>query len=92
MDIQTKLYVTRKLDNDLVEIDENKVSLTLKRLAYTGLCILEFSKVVMYEFHYNYIESKYGNNLRLTDNDILMYEIILATIKKCLTLVIIQLN
>ena len=39
-------------------------------------------------------KNKYGNNLRLlfTDNDILMYEMILATIKKCLTLVIIQLN
>ena len=26
-------------------------------------CVL--SKVLMYEFHYNYIKNKYGNNLRL---------------------------
>ena len=33
MDIQTKLYVTQKLDNDLVEIRKNKISLTFKRPA-----------------------------------------------------------
>ena len=41
------------------------------------MCILELSKVLMYEFHYEYIKSKYGNNSRLlfTDTDSLMYEI-----------------
>ena len=31
----------------------------------------------MYEFHYDYVENKYGNNSRLlfTDTDSLMYEI-----------------
>ena len=67
------------------------------------MCILELSKVLMYEFHYDYIKNKYGNNSRLlfTDIDSSMYEISmmlkismknLATIKKCLTLVIIQLS
>ena len=41
------------------------------------MCILELSKVLMYEFHYDYIKNKYGNNSRLlfTGTDSLMYEI-----------------
>ena len=41
------------------------------------MCILELSKVLMYEFHYDYIKNKYGNNSRLlfADTDSLMYEI-----------------
>ena len=41
------------------------------------MCILELSKVLMYEFHYDYIKNKYGNNSRLlfTETNSLMYEI-----------------
>ena len=37
----------------------------------------DLSKVLMYEFHYDYIKMKYGNKLRLlfTATDSLMYEI-----------------
>ena len=40
------------------------------------MCILKLSKVLMYEFHYDYIKNKHGNNSRLlfTDADSLMYE------------------
>ena len=38
--------------------------------------IQELSKVLIHEFHYDYIKNKYGNNSRLlvTDTDSLMYE------------------
>ena len=41
------------------------------------MCILDLSKVLMYEFHYDYIKNKYGNNSRLlfTDTGTLMYKI-----------------
>ena len=41
------------------------------------MCILELSKALMNEFHYDYIKNKFGNNSRLsfTDTDSLMYEI-----------------
>ena len=41
------------------------------------MCILELCKVLMYEFHYDYIKNKYGNDSRLlfTDTDSLMFEI-----------------
>ena len=41
-------------DNDLVvTIRENKVTSTLNKPAYTRMCILELSKVLMYEIHYD---------------------------------------
>ena len=55
----------------------------------------------MYEFHFDYIKDKYGNNSRLllTNTDSLMYEIKTEDIhenfrnnKEILTLVIIQLS
>ena len=95
-------YVSYKIfDNDLVAIRKNKVTLPLNKPAYIGMCVFELSKVLMYEFHYDYIKNKYGNitALSYTDADSLMYEIktkvsmkILATIKKCLTSVIVQLS
>ena len=56
-------YISQKIfDNDLVAIRKNKVTLTLNKPSYIRMCILEFSKVLMYELHYNYIKNRYGNN------------------------------
>ena len=59
-------YTSHKIfDNDLVAIRKNKVTLTLNKTAYICMCFLELSKVLMHEFHYDYIKSKYGNKSRL---------------------------
>ena len=41
------------------------------------MCVLELSKALMYNFYYDQIKNKYGNNSRLlfTDTDRLQYEI-----------------
>ena len=58
-------YISHKIfDNDLFIILKNKVTLTLNKAAYIGMCILGLRKVLMYEFHYDYIENKYDNNSR----------------------------
>ena len=65
------------------------------------MCILELSKVLMYEFHYDYIKNKYDNKSKLlfTDTDSLMYEIKTEDVyedfgsnKEMLILVIIRLS
>ena len=64
-------------DNNFVSIRKSKVLLKLNKPPYTGMCILELSKVSMYEFHYDYVKNKYDNKPKLsfTDIDSLMYEI-----------------
>ncbi|KAL9971514.1 hypothetical protein ACROYT_G017685 [Oculina patagonica] len=71
-------YVSSKIFNeDLVAVHKIKETLTLNRPAYVGMCILDLSKTLMYDFHYNYIKEKYGDKARLlfTDTDSLTYEI-----------------
>ena len=71
-------YVSSKIFNEnLVAVHKIKETLTLNRPAYVGMCILDLSKTLMYDFHYNYIKEKYGNKARLlfTDTDSLTYEI-----------------
>ena len=41
--------------NNLVVTHKKKVTLTPSKPAYIGMCILELSKVLMYEFHYDYV-------------------------------------
>ena len=48
-------------DNDLVTICKNKVTLTLNKPAYVGMCILGLSKVLMYGLHFAFTKNKYGN-------------------------------
>ena len=55
----------KKIDNDLVTIRKNKVTLTVNKPTYIGMCILELSNVLIYKLHYNYIRNKYGYNSRL---------------------------
>ena len=54
-------FVTQKVfDKELAGIHKIEATLTLKKPAYVGMCILELSKVLMFEFHYGYIKNKYG--------------------------------
>ena len=71
-------YISHKIfDNNLVAIRKGKLALKLNKPAYIGMFILELSKVLMYEFHYDYIKNKYDNksNVLFTDTDSLMFEI-----------------
>ena len=63
--------------NELVAVNMKKPTLYLNRPIYVGFAILDPSKVLMYDFHYNYIKAKYGEKATLlfTDTDSLCYNI-----------------
>ena len=62
---------------NLISVHLKKTSLTMNKPVYLGMCILDLSKTIMYDFHYQYIKPKYGEKAKLlfTDTDSLMYEI-----------------
>ena len=71
-------YVSSKIFNEnLVAVHKIKETLTLNRPAYVGMCILDLSKTLMYDFHCKYIKDKYQEKSKLlfTDTDSLTYEI-----------------
>ena len=52
-------------NNNLLAIRKSKVSLKLKKPTYTGVCILELIKVLIYRFHYDYVKNRYDNKSKL---------------------------
>ena len=71
-------YESRKiLKDNLVSVHMKKTSLTMNKPVYLGMCILDLSKIIMFDFHYKYIKPKYGNKAKLlfTDTDSFLYEI-----------------
>ena len=71
-------YIHRTTFSDnLLAIHMERTKLYFNKPVYLGMCILDISKTLMYEFHYEYIKVKYGDKAKLlfTDTDSLMYEI-----------------
>ena len=52
-----------------------KTEVYFNKPIFIGQAILDISKTLMFDFHYNYIRKKYGDKAELlfTDNDSLMY-------------------
>ena len=66
----------RVFQDNLMAIERKKASLLLNKPIYVGFAVLDLSKTLMYDFHYNYIKIKYPGNqskLLFTDTDSLCY-------------------
>ena len=53
------------ISEDLLINEMKKTKVKSKEPIYLGLPILEISKILMYEFWYNYMKPKYGNDIKL---------------------------
>ena len=69
-------HITHKIfDKNYAAIHEVKPVLTLSKPIYVEFTVLELSKWLMYDFHYNFIKKHFDAKLLLTDTDSLTYEI-----------------
>ena len=53
------------ISEDLSIIEMNKTRVKMNKPIYLGLSILYISKILMYEFWYDYMKPKYGNDIKL---------------------------
>ena len=48
-------------DENLIAVHMKKTKLYINKPVYPGMSIVDLSKSLMYDFHYNYIKTKYGD-------------------------------
>ncbi|XP_051164939.1 uncharacterized protein LOC127283871 [Leptopilina boulardi] len=67
---------------NLVAIELRKTAILISKPIYIGFAVLDVSKSLIYDFHYDYMLKKYGESCKLmyTDTDSLIYEIKCADI------------
>ena len=57
-------YTIKCFSENLVATEMKKTKIKINKPIYLGLSILEISKILMYEFWYDYTKPKYGNNVK----------------------------
>ena len=65
------------LGPDLMGCEMGKIKVVMNKPVYLGQAILDLSKIIMYEFHYDYMIPKYGDRIKLCymDTDSYVYDI-----------------
>ena len=61
---------------NLMGCEMGKIKVVMNKPIYLGQAILDLSKIMMYEFHYDYMKQKYNNDklqLCYMDTDLLVY-------------------
>ena len=58
-------HSTKYISEDLLIMEMKKREVYMNKLIYLGQVILDLSKILMYEFWYDYLKPKYGKNIKL---------------------------
>ena len=59
--LEPNYHTTRFFKENLLAIEMGKTQILMNKPVYLGLSILDLSKNVMYEFCYDYVKPKYGD-------------------------------
>ena len=63
--LEPNYHSTKFFAENLLAIEMIKTRILMNKLVSLGISILELSKIVMYEFWYNYVKSKYEEKVKL---------------------------
>ena len=72
-------FVSQKIfSKNVLAVHKINEELVLNKPAYVGICILDLSKAIMYDFHYLDMKDGYGKKAKLlvVDTDSLLFEIL----------------
>ena len=62
---QPNFYSSKWFSNNLLAMEMKKVKVRINKPIYLGMSILDFGKIPIYEFWYNYLRPNYKENLQL---------------------------
>ena len=60
------------MSEDLSIIEMKRTKVKMSKPIYLGLSVLEISKLLMYEFWYDYMKPKYNDNVKLCYMDMIV--------------------
>ena len=63
--LEPNYHTMNYVSEDLSIIEMNKTRVKMNKPIYLGLSILDISKILIYEFWYDYMKPKYGDNVKL---------------------------
>ena len=63
--LEPNYHTTKAFPNNLLAIEMKRTQILMNKPIYIGLSVLEISKIVMYEFCYDYVRPKYGEKKNL---------------------------
>ena len=97
---ESNYHTINNISEDLSIIEMNKTKVKMNKRIYLRLSILDISKILMYEFWYDYMKPKYNDNVKLccmdTDSFVMniktnvFTKILLMMLKRDLTLQIMK--
>ena len=63
--LEPNYHTMNYISEDLSITEMNKAKVKMNKPIYLGLSILDISKILIYEFWYDYMKPKYGNDVKL---------------------------